>query len=220
MKQFRSTLILLVIAIIFGGYLYFHERGPAVEAGNTLLLRTDPAKVQQIKISQPNSQLILSKDSTIWQVQSDKTNVPADPDSVKALLDNLQLVQSGSVVTNPGELSEYGLNGPQNSISVDGAVMSFGNSPSFDKSKVYMQVKEGNSAPIALVPTTLRDDALENFTYWRDKAILRYDDTKVAQLQITAPALKATFMKKKAAGQTAWNIITPMPAKANSSAIQ
>lgn len=220
MKQFRSTLILLLIAIILGGYLYFHERGPAAQVGNTVLLRSDPAKVQQVKISRLNSQLILSRNGTAWQVQDSKRSSPADPDSVKTLLDNLQLVQSGAVVAKPGKLSEYGLNGPQNSIAVNDAVINFGDSPSFDRGKVYAQVKDGNSTTIALLPTILRDDALKTFADWRDKAVLRYDDKKVVQLQISAPRLKATFTRKNGTDHTSWDIVAPVPAKADADAIQ
>jgi len=220
MKQFRSTLILLIVAIVFGGYLYWRERGPAAEAGNTVLLRTDPDAVTQVKISQPNSALTLIQKNGNWQVQNEQKKVPADADSVKTLLDKLQLVQSGAIVNSPGKLSEYGLEGSQNSIAVNNARLIFGDSPSFDNSKVYVQVKDGGKSTIALLPVDLRDDALKTFANWRDKAVLRFDDTKVTQLQIVAPRITATFSSQKKKDETAWKIAAPISAKATSSTVQ
>jgi len=220
MKQFRSTAILLIVAIIFGGYLYFRERGPAAGVGNMVLLRTDPDSVKQISINQPNSQLSLVKVGDTWMVKNKTESVPADPDSVKSLLDNLQLVQSGSVVTKPGKLSEYGLDDSHNYIAVDATAIYFGDSPSYDKSQVYVQVKNGNNTTIALLPTALRDDALKTFANWRDKAALRFDDQKVSELQITAPNINATFTVEKDKDTTNWNITKPINAKADSGTVQ
>ncbi|MEO6908489.1 MAG: DUF4340 domain-containing protein, partial [Abditibacteriaceae bacterium] len=222
MKQFRSTAILLLIAIIFGGYLYFRERGPAAGVGSTVLLRTDSDSTKQISINQPNSQLSLTKVGDTWQVKDNTETVPADPDSVNSLLANLQLVQSGSVVTNPGRLSEYGLNDTHNYIAINSTSIYFGDSPSFDKNQVYVQVKDGRNTTIALLPTALRDDAIKTFANWRDKAALRFDDTTVSQLQISAPNIKATFVgaKDRQKGTTDWKITSPVSAIANSGAVQ
>ena len=220
MKQFRSTAVLLIVAIIFGGYLYFRERGPAAGVGKTVLLRTDPDSVKQVSISQPNSQLSLIKVGETWMVKNKTESVPADPDGVKSLLDNLQLVQSGSVVTKPGKLSEYGLNDAHNYIAVDATAIYFGNSPSFDKNQVYVQVRSGNNKTIALLPTTLRDDALKTFANWRDKAAIRFDNTKVSQLQINAPNITATFVPKKDKDTTNWKISKPVIAKANAGTVE
>jgi len=220
MKQFRSTAILLIAAIIFGGYLYFRERGPAAGVGKTVLLRTDPNSVKQISIIQPNSQLSLMKVGNSWMVKNKTESVPADPDNVKALLDNLQIVQSGSVVTKPGKLSEYGLNDAHNYIAVDATAIYFGDSPSFDKNQVYVQMKNGDNTTIALLPTTLRDDALKTFANWRDKAALRFDESKVSQLQINAPNINATFVAEKKEDTTNWKITKPVIAKANSGTVQ
>jgi len=220
MKQFRSTAILLIVAIIFGGYLYFRERGPAAGVGNTVLLRTDPDSVKQVSINQPNSQLSLMKVGGTWMVKNKTESVPADPDSVNSLLDNLQLVQSGAVVTKPGKLSEYGLNDADNYIAVDTTAIYFGDSPSFDKSQVYVQVKNGNNTTIALLPTALRDDALKTFANWRDKAALRFDDQKAYQLQISAPNIIATFVAEKNKDTTNWKITKPIIANADSGTVK
>jgi hypothetical protein len=220
MKQFRSTAILLIVAIIFGGYLYFRERGPAAGVGNTVLLRTDPNSIKQVSVNQPNSQLSLMKVGDTWMVKNKTESVPADPDSVKSLLDNLQLVQSGAVVTKPGKLSEYGLNDEQNFIAVDSTAIYFGDSPSFDKNQVYVEVKNGNNTTIALLPTALRDDALKTFANWRDKAALRFDDKNVNQFQISAPNINATFIREKDKDATNWKVTKPVTAKANSGVVQ
>lgn len=200
--------------------MYFRERGPAAGVGNTVLLRTDSDSVKQVSINQPNSQLSLMKVGSTWMVKNKVESVPADPDSVKALLDNLQLVQSGAVVTKPGKLSEYGLIDADNYIAVDTTAIYFGDSPSFDKSQVYVQVKNGNNTTIALLPTALRDDALKTFANWRDKAALRFDDKTVSQLQISAPNINATFASENEKDATNWKITKPVTAKANSGAVQ
>src|SRR5687768_7108901 len=120
MKAFRSTVILLLGAAALAAYIYFNERGPAVAPGSTVLARTEPDKVQSIRLQQPGGQVIvLHKNGAAWRVQrGDGAAVPADPDAVRQLLDGLQIVQASELASSDAnKLQEYGLAQPSAVIS-------------------------------------------------------------------------------------------------------
>lgn len=126
MKSLRSTLILLLIVAVVGGYIYFNERGPVAVTGSIVLLRTDPARVETIRLSQPMQQdIVLVKDGKQWKVRREKLPaLPADPDAVKSLLDSVQLLQAPSALPNtPEKLREYGLDKPRSTLRLEDATL-------------------------------------------------------------------------------------------------
>jgi hypothetical protein len=234
MKPFQSTLILLIIVAAVGGYIWFNERGPIAEQGSTVLLRTDPARVQKIVLTHDDQSIALQKSGDIWKAQqqpkqagstpSESTpststpSVPADKDAVKSLLDGLQLLQSASVVPADKEkLKEFGLDKPKSRLNVDGTEIQFGTSPSYDTSRVYVRIGD----QIALVPNTLSLAVAKPFADWRDKAALRVEADDVTTLKVQAPDVTATFVAepKQDDEPRVWKITQPVSADADASAV-
>src|SRR5690349_7357210 len=115
MKSLQSTLILLMIVGALGAYIWFNERGPIAESGSTVLLRTDPNTLKQVVMDWNGSRVELNKNGAQWMANQTKTkiNVPADSESVKTLLNDLQLIQTASALPDDAsKRKSYGLEKP------------------------------------------------------------------------------------------------------------
>ncbi len=220
MKSLRSTLLLLVVALLGGAYLFFAERNPAPRPGALVLLRSAPDEVQTIKFWPSGlklrregaaSHLFLNPEA--WRIVDEKSGLdaPADPDLVHNLLDHLQLVQSDAPVTNPEKLSIYGLEKPRARLEVNGKVLEFGVSPSFDAHRVYTR----STAGIALLDDTLPQAARRSLRAWRDRAIWRFQPGKIAQIILRTPQTRADFSKNGAE----WKLQKPLGARADAQVI-
>jgi hypothetical protein len=225
MKSLRSTIVLLIIAAAIGGYIYFNERGPVVQQGNVALLRVDPESVDTIHLAAaPGKDLTLHRNGDSWQVAQGKAPaVPGDPDAVKTLLDQLQLVQaSEKLPTDAAKLKEYGLDKPHGSLTVNATTIQFGTKPGFDTNHIYALFKDASGTTAALVPAALSDAATKSFDDWRDKALLRIDADKATQVQLQAPAITATFVKEKSAKENetaSWSVTQPLRANADAGVV-
>ena len=226
MKSLRSTLLLLVIVAVFGAYIYFNERGPIAQKDATVLLRSDPQKISEIKLSQNGTNLKLKKDGAVWKVQRDQSTnaVPADADALQNFLKELQLVQSPAVFEDdPKNHREFGLEKPSVSLQTADAKIEFGNSPSFDAAKVYARVTGAGKTQVALLPATLKTSSAKPFVDWRDKAALRVKIEEVQAVSMRAPAVAANFEKTKAGEEGAadeWSLTMPVEAKADSGSVE
>ncbi|MBV9865254.1 MAG: DUF4340 domain-containing protein [Abitibacteriaceae bacterium] len=232
MKNFASTFILLLVVAAVGGYIYFNERGPVAETGSAVLMRVDPTTLTSLKLTQPGGKtVVLQKAGENWNVQQqgkgaqDSTPaVPADADTVKGLLDQLQLLQSAAAMSSdPAKLKEYGLDKPQSTLAVGEQKVEFGKKPSFDNSKIYARVGDTKNSQVALLPASLEATVTKSFDDWRDKAILRVALDDTTQFDITAPALSATFLKEPAksseAGAT-WKITKPVATSGDTTTVE
>lgn len=217
MKQLRSTLILLVLALFVGGYIYFNERGPTLPEGSTILLRTDPDAIRTVQLSAPSQpSLRLSRVDKGWQVarlRDRKTDlqVRADDATVKALLGQFKSVQTDEAVFR-GETKTYGLDTPRKTLTLDGQRIEFGNSPSFDPAHVYARV----GTKIALVSSTLEQALLPSLDAWRDKSVLHFESDAVKTIQPHYPAIQAHFQKQG----SAWHITKPLAVDADSNLVR
>lgn len=225
MKSFQSTLILLVIVAVVGGYIWFNERGPIAEQGNTVLLRTDPARVQRVVLTHDEQTVTLQRSGDDWTAQEQAKGkepstppVPADGDAVKTLLDQLQLLQSATVTAaDAAKLKEFGLEKPKNRLTVDGTEVQFGTSPSFDATRVYARIGD----QVALLPNALAEAVSKPFSDWRDKAALRVVADEVQSLRVQAPQVTATFEAGAKTGDEPreWKVTQPVAAPADFGAI-
>ncbi len=226
MKSLRSTLILLVVVAALGGYIWFNERGPIAESGATVLLRSDPNTVERVAMQWHGASVELRKNGSRWMAEQPKKaiSVPADADAVKTLLNDLQLLQTASVLPDEAaKRKNFGLEKPGSSLGIGGAKIEFGASPSFDSTKVYARITNDGKTQIALLPSSLGTAVAKSFNDWRDKAALRVTLDEAQKITIKAPAISATFEKTKSGedGKSSeWKITSPVAAEADSSTIE
>lgn len=222
MKSFRSTGIVLLLALVLGGWIWFNERGPLVPNGTEVLWRVDSASVQSLQLKSGGQPLELRKRGDDWVVAAgQRTPLPADATAVQNLLDQIQILQSDAVTTlETGKLKEYGLDTPQSTLIVNGTQkLEMGDTPSFDTTKIYARASDR----IALLPASLHESIARPLEAWRDKAILRFDLNNVTSFSIKAPALTATFVRDStgdAKETRAWKISQPIAARADGGTIE
>ena len=171
MKSLRSSLILLVLALFGGAYLFFAERGAPSRSGALVLFSARAEQIRTIRFAP--SGIELRRQDEKWRVFDPKTrrDAPADPKAVESLLQSLEKVESDAPVSNPEKLAVYGLEKPSAQIEIDRKMLSFGASPRFDPRGVYARSDD----EIALLPLQLRQTARKSFGEWRDSSILRFD---------------------------------------------
>jgi hypothetical protein len=127
MKLQRNTWLLLVLASILGGWVYFYEiRGQAKrtqsEAEQQQIFNFPEEAIAKITIERPNEtlELVRTGDSNRpWQMKQPE-DVPASDATVSFLVDLLVRGERDRSFTVPvSELEEYGLDNPQTKITVE-----------------------------------------------------------------------------------------------------
>jgi len=120
----RTTLILLAVLVVLGGYVYWTElRQPASSASTT----PTPAPVWSyaaeqvvgITIQGGGKQVRLTRPANgAWQLETPQAG-PADQDRVTAVLDSLAPLQASRTLTDTtGSLADYGLAQPALSVTL------------------------------------------------------------------------------------------------------
>ena len=120
MRGLRSFIVLLVVAVALGIFVYRDSQRPAGDDGpkKDKVFTVDSEKIEEIAIkSDSGEQTRLQKSGTGWQIVAP---VAAQPDTaeVSGLTTNLSTLEMQRVVDeNPADLKEYGLAQPRIEVS-------------------------------------------------------------------------------------------------------
>jgi hypothetical protein len=123
----RNTWLLLILATIVGGWVYFYEiRGKAertqIEAEQQQIFDFPEEAIAKIVIDRPNETLEFVRTDNSnrpWQMKKPE-DVPASDATVSFLVDLLVRGERDRAFTIPiSQLKEYGLDNPQTKISVE-----------------------------------------------------------------------------------------------------
>ncbi len=161
--NFRITLILLIVLIALGGYLYWSGRNQTDTAENgesqietVSVLELNPEDIQGITVTSPTSgTLSLSRSSDTWNI-TDPLDEPANSVRVTQVVSDVAGLSATRIITPTDDnLAQYGLDTPAYTVDLVGdgdtlATLHLGNaSPS--GSGTYIQVD--TSPTIYLVPS-------------------------------------------------------------------
>ena len=126
MGRTGSTLILLVVALGLGGYLYFveSERPVADENAKAKVFTYDAAKINQVQIKSSSGEVTALRKGAndTWTIVQ-PVEAPADRNSVSEVVTNLANLEEARVVDeNAADLKAYGLAEPRIDVTfhVDG----------------------------------------------------------------------------------------------------
>jgi len=126
MKLQRTTLILLLLALGMGGFVYFYEIQGAPQRQKTQekqqqIFTFKEDQIQSLRVMRQNQTLQFDRaknDKTGWRMQA-PDKVPASVGAIAYLLDLLVSGKSDRVLTVPAtQLSDYGLQQPQATVEV------------------------------------------------------------------------------------------------------
>lgn len=152
MKLQRTTLVLLVLAILLGGFVYFYEfqwksQQEQVKKKKQQLFAFKEDDVKALKITTPSETINLERSpesgKTKWLMKSPDT-VPANDGTVAYLLNLLETeTTQRSLNTSASELAQFGLKQPQATIDItlnnQKTHKLVVGKPSFDNRFVYAQ---------------------------------------------------------------------------------
>jgi hypothetical protein len=222
MRRFGSTVILLVVAVGFGAYLYFVDAKKPVadENAKQKIFSYDSSKIVQLQIKSATGDVTsLKKGSGGWTIVKP---VAAEADQntasdVAASLANLD--QDRVVDENATDLKTYGLAEPRIDVSfnVDGdkdthRILIGDKSPT----SVGLYAKLPNSNKVFLVASSL-DTSLNRSTFdLRDKTALKFDPDKVDSVELTS---KNQTIRLARTGED-WKLVKPIEAPADFSSVQ
>ena len=117
MGRGRSTLVLFVLAVALGGYLYFVESKRTVpdENAKKKVFTSDAAKINQLQIKSPTGEVTGLRKGTndTWTIVQ-PVEAPADRNGVSDIVTNLaNLEEQREVDPNASDLKAYGLADPR-----------------------------------------------------------------------------------------------------------
>lgn len=218
MGRTGSTLILLVVALGLGGYLYFveSERPVADENAKAKVFSYDSAKITQVEIKSSSGEVTsLRKGANdTWTIVR-PAEAPADRNSISDVVTNLANLEEQRVVDeNATDLKAYGLAEPRVDVTfhVDAdkepkRILFGEKTPA--SSGTYAKLASNNR--VFLVNTTV-ETAVDKSTFdFRDKAAIAFDQTKVTSLELAAGS--ETIRLEKSGEE--WKLVKPVQAPAD-----
>ena len=221
MRGLRSFLVLLVILIGLGAYLYFVEskRTPG-DTGEKRdkVFTVEADKIEEIRVrSEAGETTTLRKSGDEWQIVEP---VAAKPDEaeVSGLTTNLSSLEMQRVVDeNAADLKEYGLAQPRIEVAFKSGGqerrLQIGTKtpPGTD---LYAKLADSNR--VFLVSSYLETTFNRSTFDLRDKSVLKIDRDKVDALEVTSGARTLRFEKKN--GE--WHMTAPVSARADYSGVE
>ena len=218
MGRTGSTLILLVVALGLGGYLYFieSERPVADENAKPKVFTYDAAKINQVHIKSSSGEVTALRkgaDDT-WTIV-EPVSAPADRNTISDVVTNLASLEESRVVDeNAADLKAYGLAEPRIDVTfhVEGEkepkrILLGEKTPA--NSGIYAKLPTSNR--VFLVPTALETAADKSTFDFRDKAALDFDQTKVTSLELVSAS--ETIRLEKTGEE--WKLVKPIHAPAD-----
>jgi hypothetical protein len=133
--QFRNTIIVLILVVLIGGYIYFFQAGKPAEETKKLF-DVSAAEINRVVLKYPNQEIEVQRTGGTWKMVK-PIQTEADPTAVAALASEI----AGANVTrtvddHPTDLAPFGLEKPAVTVVVG------------TKDKTFPGVEVGRNAPI------------------------------------------------------------------------
>ena len=218
----RSTLILLVVAVAFGAYIYFVEsKKPVVdENAKKKVFSYETGKIDQVEIKiSGGDATALKKETGGWTIVK-PVAAPADQNAVNDIVTNLATLEEDRLVEeNAADLKSYGLAEPRIDVTFN-----------VTGEKTPKQILFGDKSPTgvgvyAKLPTEKRvflvgtsaDTTFTRTTFdLRDKTALKFQQDKVDSLELVS---KNQTIRLEKSGEE-WKMVKPIQAPADYVSVQ
>lgn len=217
----RNPLIMLLILLALGGYVYFVEvPREAKTAEEKKVFSFDKEAVTELALTYPDRSVVVKKNDTgKWRI-SQPVEADADETTMKNLINSLAEAEVKRTLdeTSP-DMATYGLTAPVVKAKItlkDGKtfpLLSFGKDTPVGFS-TYAQ-KEGETK-VLLVPQTLRMGFIKEVKDLRDRSILTFNESEIKKLEIRSPDREIVLNK----GDRGWALEKPTQAKADETEVK
>ena len=219
MRGVRSTLVLLVVALGLGAYIYFVESGRA-PAGTPDALETvfdvEADDIDSLSVTASNGdRTVIEKDGARWQVTEPfRANVDVTKVvSLSSSLANLEMQRVVAEAEDAPDLGPFGLTAPDIEVGfrtangVDARLLIGGRSPAGND--LYATVADSNRV---FLISGFMDTTFDQTTFdLRDKSILDITRDQVDSLEIAGGDLAVRL--RKTDGE--WALVSPIEARAD-----
>lgn len=219
--RFKATILLSLVLIALGGYLYFVEmpgekKKQEAEIEEKRLYGFSQTAVTNLSIQTQDGASI------------DFLHEPADPDNpwrithpvesianeaaASSLVSQVERLQASRMIEEKAEdLKEFGLNPPIYTVivtlnRVDTEILEVG-SENLTGREVY--VRKGAGTPVYLAPVSIKQALNKELKEWRRQELFRFASTDVKQVQIESPRQQIEITREG----DGWRIMKPIQAK-------
>ncbi len=212
----RNTIILVVIALALGAYVYFGEikggeKRAQEKAKAEKLFTVEKDSIDHIIVNQHGRVYEFKKVNGSWEILK-PVKTDADESPINSLLYNIKDVRKiRTFKVSKKDLSKYGL-GTENAI-----VLTFSG-----KGIPPITVKVGDNTPvggnvfvakndseIVIVASSLKNSLNKSLFDWRDKKALRFEKDKIVEIKLKNPHGTFDFVKEG----NDWKITKPIQTK-------
>jgi uncharacterized protein DUF4340 len=219
MRGGKSLLVLLVVALGLGAYIYFVEAKKDLTDSSTKkekVFAIDQSKIEEIEIHAASGETTkLKKNGTVWQIVEPAT-LEADQSEVSSLLTSLETLEIQRVLDEkPADLKPFELNPPRVTVAVRQAGdtapkrVNLG-SKTPTGADLYATI-EGQ--PRLLLLSSYVEDSLNKTPFsFREKSVLKFAREGVDSLTIEATGNPTVSLAKKG---NDWRFVKPIDAKAD-----
>jgi hypothetical protein len=219
--KFRNTLMLLVLTVAVGAYVYFYEikggekREKEKEAAGKLV---DIKKDSVTAITLKPDGVELKKAGGKWELTA-PVQYQADEGTVNSLLYSLESAKRDreEIATSAAEHANYGLDPARAELIVrhekgeqDTLYLGDNNATS---TLVYARVN--HDPEVVLTAKGLADNAKKSLLDWRNKDLLTFETSEVNRMLLKTPS--TSFELKKEGGK--WQMLAPIKTAADESKI-
>ncbi len=217
----RKALIMVVVLLALGAYVYFVEFAQEQEeAEKKKLLAFDREAVTEVALTYPDRAVHLKKEADgKWRI-TQPIEVEADNPAVESLVTAIADAEiKRTLEETPQDLSVYGLNAPVVKLQVtlkDGKTLplvSIGKDTPVGFS-VYVQ-REGDPK-ILLAPQTFRIGMQKEVKDLRDRTVVAFADDEVKKVEIHGPDKDIVLSK----ADTGWTMEKPLSVKADDTEVR
>jgi hypothetical protein len=225
MGRGRSTLLLFLVLVALGAYIFFVERKrePAIEGDaepRKKVFSVEAGKIEELQVkASAGDQTTLKKEGERWKLVA-PVGAEADEGEVSGITSNLASLEQQRVVDEKAsDLKPYGLDTPRIAVAFRAAgdkamkrLLLGSKTPT--GGDMYAKLDDG--AQVFLVSGFL-DSTFDRSTFdLRDKAVLKVERDKVDGIEVQAPTSALRFAKS----QDAWSLAAPVQARADFGAVE
>ena len=227
MKRYGFTILLALILAGLGAYLYFvdlpaERRQVLTETQEKKIVPFEMGEITGLSIRSDQAEVVLtSGENRTWKITA-PLQTDADSREVDSLLRALMLGKVSRVVEEKAPaLAPFGLEHPSAVLTISAGsrheTLSLGDAGPISSTLYAMRASDRKVLLTDFTPKAFLNKTLMTF---RDKQVLRFDQTKAERLRLTYPKTEFVLYQMAENDKKKWKIRAPLEADADQIAVR